>query len=122
MQEKELFIEEFEVIARKLKESGKAYWKVSSEEVNPALFSAYHVSRKDGNSRIDFSESLWDSDIEPVISEMRRLGITEFTFSSKTTAYPEIFAAFKKLGAVIQDIVSVKFYGEEIPAVLFRIV
>ena len=122
MQEKTLFIEEFEVITERLRKSGKAYWKVSDEEVNRTLFNAYHASKKNGNSRINFGETFWDSDIEPIIAEFRRLGITEFTFSSRTTGYLEIFEVFKKLGVVIQDIVSVKFCGDEIPAMLFKIV
>ena len=122
MQEKKLFIKEFEVITERLRESGKSYWEVSNEEVNRTLFSAYHASKRYGNSRINFGETFCDSDIEPIISEFRRFGIREFTFSSRTTGYLEIFEAFKKLGAVIQDIVSVKFCGDEIPAILFKIV
>ena len=122
MQEKELFIGEFESIIEAQKKNGKPYWEISKNDVNRTLFSAYHASKRYGNGRINFGEAFWDTDIELVISTLRRLGITEFTFSSRTTGYPEIFEAFKKLGAVIQDIVSVKFCGDEIPAVLFKIV
>lgn len=91
-------------------------------EGNRTLIKAYCQSKERGNTLIDFNEIIWERDVEPIVATLRRAGVKEFTISSSMTGIVEFFAAFKKLGAEIQDVVYVNDYKKEpIPAVLLKI-
>ncbi len=95
---------------------------LNTEEGNRTLLEAYCQSKERDNNLIDFNEVVWEKDVKPIIETLRRVGVTEFTFSSRMTGAIEFLAAFKKLGAVIQDIVYVNDYKKEpIPAILLAI-
>lgn len=50
--------------------------------INAAAFWAYRKSQEAGNEMIDFSECIWDNDIEGICKDFRENGIDEFTISS----------------------------------------
>ena len=55
---------------------------IRTEGINPTAFWAYRRSEDAGNDLIDFSEVIWDEDIDPIAETFRENGITEFTISS----------------------------------------
>ncbi|MBQ6773785.1 MAG: hypothetical protein IJQ56_05435 [Synergistaceae bacterium] len=117
-----LFIKEFEAILEKAASQNKPYWAVIPKEYNRTLIYAYGQSKERGNQLIDFNEVVWDYDVEPIVSTLRSLGVKEFTFSSTMASGIDILAGFKKLDAVIQDVVYVNNYKKEkIPAILMKI-
>ena len=89
---------------------------------NRTLLKAYSQSKERNNDLLDFNEIVREQDVRAITATLTEAGIREFTFSSRMTGAVEILAEFKKQGAEIQDIVSVKGYdGELIPAVLLKI-
>lgn len=116
-------IEEFEEILAELTASGKAYWNVSEDKVNRTLFCAYCKCKESGNQLIDFNEIIWDYDVKPIASTLRRFGIREFTISSAASNLFENLAAFKANGVKVKDTVYVNnFSGErKVPAILMKV-
>ena len=55
----------------------------AGHDVYPAFAAAYFDSLEAGNDTIDLWDALWDYDIEPILAECKRFGITEFTVSKK---------------------------------------
>ena len=70
---------------------------------------AYLLSKTMSNSRLDFSETIYDeADIENIAENCRRLGIKEFTISVRQENLLDmVLPAFQKLGVVIQGITEV---------------
>lgn len=70
---------------------------------------AYLLSKTMSNSRLDFSETIYDeADIENITENCRRLGIKEFTISVRQeNLLDTVLPAFQKLGVVIQGITEV---------------
>ena len=66
--------------------------------INPTLFWAYRNSITAGNDRIDFSETIWDSDIEEIAKTLKENGISEFTISSTFSSLIPTLAEFAKHG------------------------
>ncbi len=66
--------------------------------INPTLFWAYQVAKDTSNDEIDFSEVIWDYDIEPIAQQLREEGIKSFTISSTFSSLIETLAAFEKQG------------------------
>ena len=55
---------------------------IRAEGINANAFWAYRRSEDAGNDLIDFSEVIWDEDIDPIAETFQENGITEFTISS----------------------------------------
>lgn len=66
--------------------------------INSTAFWAYRRSEEAGNDLIDFSEVIWDEDIEAIAETFRQNGITEFTISSNFSGLIPTLAAFEKQG------------------------
>lgn len=66
--------------------------------INGTLFWAYHKSQDAGNDHIDFSEVIWDNDIEAIATCLKENGISEFTISSTFSSLITTLAAFEKQG------------------------
>ena len=66
--------------------------------INGTVFWAYRKSIDAGNDLIDFSEVIWDEDVEPIAETFRQNGITEFTISSTFSSLIATLAAFDKQG------------------------
>ena len=66
--------------------------------INSTAFWAYRKSIDAGNELIDFSDVIWDYDIEAIAQTFADSGITEFTISSTFSDLIPTLAAFDKLG------------------------
>ena len=66
--------------------------------INSTAFWAYRKSIDAGNDLIDFSDVIWDHDIEAIAQTFADSGITEFTISSRFSDLIPTLAAFDKLG------------------------
>ena len=67
-------------------------------KVNPTFGAAYFYSQEAGNDLINFGEVIWDYDIDEILENCRRFGITEFTISSTFSSLIETLAEFQKHG------------------------
>lgn len=97
MKKIELFERAIAEQARSLKEYG----------INGTMFWAYRKSLDAGNDLIDFSEVIWDEDIEAIADCMKENGITEFTISSTFSSLIPTLAAFEKHGFKMDSITEV---------------
>ena len=75
--------------------------------INSTAFWAYRKSIDAGNDLIDFSEVIWDEDVEPIAETFRQSGITEFTISSTFSGLIPTLAAFDKLGFKVTGVTEV---------------
>ena len=77
-------------------------------DINPTLFWAYRNSITAGNGQIDFSETIWDSDIEEITKTLKENGISEFTISSTFSSLIPTLAEFAKHGFQMAGLTEVK--------------
>ena len=85
-------IESFEqAIANKVKD-------LRAEGINPTLFWAYRERIEAGNEKINFSECIWEHDIEGIVTCLKENGSVEFTISSTFSSLIETLAEFQKHG------------------------
>ena len=75
--------------------------------INATAFWAYRKSIDAENDLIDFSEVIWDEDVEPIAETFRQSGITEFTISSTFSGLIATLAAFDKQGFKMAGITEV---------------
>ena len=76
--------------------------------INPTLFWAYRNSITAGNDRIDFSETIWDSDVRAIAETLKENGISEFTISSTFSSLIPTLAEFAKHGFQMAGLTEVK--------------
>ena len=69
-----------------------------AEGINPTLFWAYRESIEAGNEKINFSECIWEQEIEDISNCLKANGIVEFTISSTFSSLIETLAEFQKHG------------------------
>ena len=98
MKEIKIFEDAIRNGAKSLKELG----------INHTLFWVYRASKESGNDLIDFSEVIWDYDIEDIISTLRENGLTEFTISSTFSSLIPTLAEFEKRGCRMAGLTEVK--------------
>lgn len=77
-------------------------------DINPTLFWAYRNSITAGNGQIDFSETIWDSDIEEITKTLKENGISEFTISSTFSSLIPTLEEFAKHGFQMAGLTEVK--------------
>ncbi len=89
--------------------------KAIAEKANPAeygintrLFWAYKHSLDADNDFINFSEPLWDADIEPIVQLFKDNRINEFTISCQFSGLISTLALFDDLGCTMAGITDVK--------------
>lgn len=70
-------------------------------KVNPTFGAAYFYSQDAGNDLINFSEVIWDHDIDEILEDCRRFGITEFTISSTFSSLVVTIAELEKRGFLV---------------------
>ena len=75
--------------------------------VNPTFSQAYFYSLEAGNDLINFGEVIWDYDIDEIIENCQRFGITEFTISSTFSSLILTIAEFEKKGCKLQGLVEI---------------
>ena len=76
----------------KAAEVGTKYCDIN---VNPTFGAAYFYSQEAGNDLINFGEVIWDYDIDEILENCRRFGITEFTISSTFSSLIITIAEFE---------------------------
>lgn len=69
-----------------------------TNKINLTLFTAYRQQGYTENKLIDFSEVIWEEDIEPIAEFLKAEGITEFTISSTFSSLIQTLAGFEKHG------------------------
>ena len=77
------------------------------KSINPTAFWAYRRSKDAGNDLIDFSEVIWDEDVDPIAETFRENDITEFTISSTFSGLIPTLAAFERHGFKMAGITEV---------------
>ena len=80
---------------------------IRAEGINATTFWAYRKSIDAGNDLIDFSEVIWDEDIDPIAETFKQEGIEEFTISSTFSGLIATLAAFDKSGYKMAGITEV---------------
>jgi len=126
-EETQMRIEELDKAA----EIGTKYGELG---INPTFGAAYFYSRTAGNRLINFSEVIWDRDIDEIIANCRRYGIKDFTISSTFSGLLETIAEFEKRGCHMVRLIEINSNiddwkaglegiqkKEVIPALLMRI-
>ena len=101
---------------------------LKAEGINPTAFWAYRTSCHCENELLDFSEVIWDEDIEAIVATLAANGITEFTISSTFSSLITTLSTFDKLGFKMAGITEVNanytdwMTGEraKVPAILMR--
>ena len=91
-------------ILEKAAENGTSYKDIN---VNSTFGAAYFYSVEAGNDLINFAEVIWDYDIDEIIENCQRFGITEFTISSTFSSLILTIAEFEKKGCKLQGLVEI---------------
>ena len=91
-------------ILEKATENGTSYKDIN---VNSTFGAAYFYSVEAGNDLINFAEVIWDYDIDEIIENCQRFGITEFTISSTFSSLILTIAEFEKKGCKLHGLVEI---------------
>ena len=76
-------------------------------DINAPFGAAYFYSIDAGNELINFAEVIWDYDIDPILENCKRLGITEFTISSTFSSLITTIAELKKKGCTLDGLTEI---------------
>jgi hypothetical protein len=90
-----------------LDKAAEAGIKYRDINVNPTFGSAYFTSVDAGNDLPDFSEVIWDHDIDEILENMKRFEIFEFTISSTFSSLIETIAELEKRGCHLEGLVEI---------------
>ena len=66
--------------------------------IEPTVFWAYRNAMRNGNEHLDFSDVIWDEDIQAIADALAENGITEFTISSTFSGLIKTLVEFEKRG------------------------
>lgn len=66
--------------------------------INPTMYWAYFNSKACGNELIDFSDIIWDEDVEAILKTCRENDIREFTISRTFSRLIKTLDEFEKRG------------------------
>lgn len=67
-------------------------------DINPTLYWAYRQSKEIGLDTIDFSEVIWERDIEPIVATLREEGYESFTVTCNFSGLLATLSGFANLG------------------------
>jgi hypothetical protein len=95
---------------------------------NWTLLNAYHKAVNNGNKLIDFSECIWEHDIEAIANGLDENHIDSFTISSSFSGLPAVLMLFQDKGFRMQGMVKIASdhrdwmtsQPEIVPAVLLK--
>lgn len=76
--------------------------------INATMFEAYRNSLEAGSNLLNFSEVIWDEDVDAITEACRENGITAFTISSTFSSLIATLAAFEKCGVQMDGLTTVK--------------
>ena len=88
-----------------MKEQGTYY---KDTDINQTFGQAYFSAQRTGNELLDFNEVIWENDIDQILENCRRFGITEFTVSSTYSGMIETIAELDKKGCKLAGLTEVK--------------
>lgn len=88
-------MKKIEVFERAIEEKATS---LADYGINATLFWAYRESMEAENKNIDFSDVIWERDIEEIAKGLKENGITEFTISSTFSGLIPTLAEFEKHG------------------------
>ena len=77
------------------------------EGMNRTLYWAYEYSKKAMNQRIDFSEVIWENEVEEIVRQLHEAGVTEFTISSTFSGLISVLAEFERNGCRLKGMTNV---------------
>ena len=75
--------------------------------ISSAAFWAYRKSQEAENEMIDFSECLWDRDIEGICNDFKEFGIERFTISSTYSGLISTLTIFEANGYKVAGLTKV---------------
>lgn len=117
-----------------LEEAAKIGMKYKDTDIAPEFGQAYFYSKSAGNRLLNFAEVIWEKDVEQIIANCRRFGISDFTISSTYSGLLTTLAEFEKHGCHMVRLTEVyaNYYAftgnfeeepqhEVIPAILMRL-
>ena len=112
--------EEYKAFQAELAAKGKHYCMI---------FREYCDSKQRGNDCIDFSDAIWETDVEPLLREMRTNGIDRFSLSSTWSGAVDTAWLFQQNGCTLEGLIRIngKFKRfdeeqyEEAHAYLFKV-
>lgn len=81
--------------------------KYSETHINMTFGQAYFAARRNENNLIDFSEAIWEQDIDQITENLAEFEIREFTISSTFSGLVTIIAEFDKRGWRVAGITEV---------------
>ena len=90
-----------------LDKAAEAGIKYRDINVNATFGAAYFTSVDAGNDLPDFSEVIWDHDIDEILENMKRFEIFEFTISSTFSSLIETIAELEKRGCHLEGLVEI---------------
>ena len=76
-------------------------------DINVLLGQAYLYSHEADNELPNFAEVVWENQIEEILADCKRYGITEFTISSTFSSLINVVARFEELGAKLEGLVKI---------------
>ena len=93
--------------------------------INHTIYNAYKDSLRNKQETLDFSECVWDKDIEPIIQICKENGIEEITLSTTFSGLLEVLENFANHGCEIVGLTKVNYieYGgniKKIPAMKIK--
>ena len=77
-------------------------------DMNRTFMKAYLNSMEAGNEVPDFSDVIWDTDIDSILGECKKYGIHEMTISSTFSGLIETIAKLEEKGCKLEGLVKVK--------------
>lgn len=80
---------------------------LSAEGINGTMFWAYQRSKECGNELIDFSEVIWEKDVEAIVKTCKENDIKEFTISSRFSDLINTLVEFEKFGCKMNGLTKV---------------
>ena len=90
-----------------LEEAATKGTRYSEINVNSTFGAAYFYSKEAGNDLINFAEVIWDYDIDEILENCRRFGITEFTISSTFSSLIVTIAELQKKGCKLEGLIEI---------------
>ena len=85
------------------------------KNTNYTLFGAYEASISVCNKYLNFQQTIFDEDIEPIVNSCRKNGIHEFTISYEKIGLFKTLEAFEKLGCKIEGFTKARRYPDAKP-------
>ncbi len=76
-------------------------------DVNSTFATAYFYSLDAENELINFAEVIWDYDIDPILENCRRFGISEFTISSTFSSLITTITELQKRGCTLDGLAEI---------------